>query len=493
MATLQTRATWLAVTATAGSIVGYWYAGFHLSNVVGPAKVYLFLWLFGGLFALYALGVLGLAGRRDAVKGNGTIWLVLSVGVFFRLLMLPAGISDGVTFAKLESDLTGEAVVFDRFLLFDHDLWRFLWDGHQQAVGMNPYQYPPSHFSEDIDLEAVATDESEVEKRRLDGERVFLDDRWRDIFANLNHKELPTLYPPGMQFCFYLSHLVAPGSVLVWKSALILADLATAALIWAILNKLRLPHWRLALYFWNPLVIKESIGSGHADVFVALMLVGLALALARERPVEIGVWFAGAVVMKIAPLILLPFLIKKMKASGCLAAGFVIGVACAPFLRDASLAGLTAYSQEWVFNPGVFELFRWTALRLTPLLDPTASAKIACGATLLALLFLFRKRLALHGGGMPDALLLIQGGLLFFSPTVMPWYFIWITPLAAISGARAWIAYGALSMLSYLIYADGSGVEPALRLLIIHCGFLAFWILEQTTLRVTPKAETATA
>ena len=40
------------------------------------------------------------------------------------------------------------------------------------------------------------------------------------------------------------------------------------------------------------------------------------------------------------------------------------------------------------------------------------------------------------------------------SATVMPWYLLWVLPLAALRPGHAWMALTWLSLLSYLIYID---------------------------------------
>lgn len=463
------------------SLPGYWYAGFHLANVTGPDGVHRFLALFGSLFLFYAGALYALSARHFCVPPRTVAWFILAVGVCFRLLLLPAGIADGVTVAKMKADVMGTEVVYNRFLMYDHDVWRFLWDGRQQAMGINPYQHAPMHFSEEA-AEETTEETARPAAMPTDHEmaQMLPDDRWRDIRDNINHPDLPTIYPPGLQLFFRIVSPIAPGSILVWKLALLLVDLGVAGLLLLALKRLNLPVWKLAVFFWNPLMMKEGVGTGHADALVALMLVGLAVALLREKPLEIGAWLAGAVLVKLVPIILLPFVLSRMKFKGAAMFVLVLVAGCVPFLdAGVSFAGLAAYWREWVFNPGIFELCRWTTIASGLPVDHTLAAKIITGTIFLSLLFIFRRHLALDGAHVPETLLLAIGGLLFFSPAVMPWYFLWITPLAALAGKRSWILYGALSLASYLIYADGSGIEPAPRLLFIHGGFLLGWMLER--------------
>ena len=51
--------------------------------------------------------------------------------------------------------------------------------------------------------------------------------------------------------------------------------------------------------------------------------------------------------------------------------------------------------------------------------------------------------------------------MVIFSPTVHPWYVLWVLPFAAIYLSPAWLIFGALVPLSYL--ATGSSVPWSIR------------------------------
>jgi alpha-1,6-mannosyltransferase len=462
------------------SALAYAYTGFHLTNLPGAAGVHAFLLLFAWLFLLYVMAVRTLATQHFCIQPGCVAALVVLVGTGFRLLVLPAGIPDGITPAKLHADLTGKEVVFNRFLLYDHDLWRFLWDGHQQALGLNPYQYPPACFLEPDDaLEWGLTSVPAAERARL-----LPNDHWRDIHAHINHPDLPTVYPPGLQLLFRLSYTLFPGSVVGWKLCLLLLDLGVMALLWLTLTHFDQPPWKLALYAWSPLVIKEGVGTGHADALVAFMLLGLTLALARARPAAIGIWLAAATLTKLAPLLLLPFAVRHLRWAGSCAFGLTLATGLWPFRHgEVAWAGLAAYTQHWTFNPGFSELCHGL-LHLSGLpLNHAVLARTISGGVFLTLLFLYRRQLPLTPRSAPETLLCVLGGLFFFSPTVMPWYFIWIIPLAALTGQWSWLLYGGLSVLSYLIYADSDGRESATRLLLIHGSFCVAWFIERHRVR----------
>ena len=76
--------------------------------------------------------------------------------VLFRLTLLPAGLPHDTSWravpGALRADLRGVRVSYERFLLFDSDVWRYLWDGHVWAHGVNPYLHAPA----DPELDAWA-------------------------------------------------------------------------------------------------------------------------------------------------------------------------------------------------------------------------------------------------------------------------------------------------------------------------------------------------
>jgi hypothetical protein len=64
------------------------------------------------------------------------------------------------------------------------------------------------------------------------------------------------------------------------------------------------------------------------------------------------------------------------------------------------------------------------------------------------------------GAASPRAILqtafVIVAAVALLNPAVMPWYLLWALPLAVAVANRAWLVLTGLSLLSYLIYIDGS-------------------------------------
>ena len=69
---------------------------------------------------------------------------------------------------------------------FSDDVWRYLWDGHVQTWGINPYQHAPADFA-------------------LTGLRT-------DFWPRINHPEVPSIYPHAAQLVFGVCAAAGGGS-----------------------------------------------------------------------------------------------------------------------------------------------------------------------------------------------------------------------------------------------------------------------------------------
>lgn len=423
------------------SLLLYGLMGLKLESRSGWCGVLTFLTLIYVLYGLYWL-----AYRTCSVESK---WILVSA-LLFRLLLLPAGMQHPDLDTIIE-DVAGSSVVYDRFLLYDNDVWRFLWDGHTQAAGLNPYLYAPQQLE-------PYTLESGIDTK------LFPNDRWRDIWQNIGYRDVPTVYPPLMQAVFRLSHAIAPGSILIWKLILVIIDIAVSILLLKLLRRSGLPERYLLLYAWSPLVVKEVAGSGHADSLLALLLLLALLEQDTGRQLRASFWLSLAVLAKLIPVLLLPLVWRGWGWRARVVSGLTIGAGYAFFATEGLISGLAVYSSDWIFNPGVFELVRWVFhLYLS---EPTVAAKVFCGLIYIAFYsWLWRsssKRRVI------DTWLLAIGVFLLLSSSIMPWYLVWVLALAISSGRHSWIVLSALSMLSYWVYIRGDGVEEGWRLALIH-------------------------
>lgn len=412
--------------------------------VNGPGPVLTFLALLGALFAIYAAAHLLI--RKSGSGSRATLAAIATGAVLFRLTLLPAGLPHDAEpkeiAAGLRADLVGEDVAFERFLLFDSDVWRSLWDGHVWAHGVNPYRFSPA----DAALDGFA-DEDRTEL--ADGRGV-----WGDVRDNINHPSVPTIYPPLAQAVFRFSHWLAPGSVLALKMLLVLFDLLAALFIALALRRLGRPVTDVLLYAWNPLVIKVFSGSGHVDSVLIAALAATAYFLARNSRTMAATTYGLAVLAKLSPLILVPFIVKRVGWRKLGLVGAIVLAAYAPFF-DAGWAifdGLRAFARDWQFNAGPFALLRWLASALS--VSPDTVARPVSGLAVLTLVGYLAWRDDGHNHTFADYGAAALGALLVLGPAVMPWYVAWLLPLAIIAGQRVWVYFSAVVCLAFLVMID---------------------------------------
>ncbi|HMI31838.1 MAG TPA: glycosyltransferase 87 family protein, partial [Candidatus Limnocylindrales bacterium] len=273
------------------------------------------------------------------------------------------------------------------------DLYRYLWDGRLVAHGINPYPHAPS----DPMLE------------RFRGE----------LFHHLNHAGVPTIYPPAAQILFGATALVS-ATPAAWKILLLALESVLVLALLRLLRERGLPSDRLLLYYWNPLVIVESFGSGHVDLAAAAFLLA-ALALHEgRRPARAGIAFALSVLTKYVPALLIPWLIRRRAWVLLAAAAITTAILTAPFLSaGASLTtGLRIYARHWEFNSPLYHLLHEVIASEIRIRRILAGAGIA-----VALVIAWRARSA------SAAAFWALVSFLILSPTVFPWY---VVPVVAL-------------------------------------------------------------
>lgn len=372
------RALLLLGAAGATEILLLWALA-HWPGVPLPHPGFL---LFGLAFAAYLLGA-AVASRAAAAR-----WVVWGAALLLRLALLAP--------APELSD----------------DVWRYLWDGHVQRSGVNPYRYAPT----DPALDALDTPVRQL----------------------VNNPDVPTIYPPAAQLAFLLVALLG-NTVLAAKLLWMAFDLATGWILGRIARATgRDPRPVLLLYLWSPLLVVETAWNGHLE---PLGLLGLALLLAlTARPTAAGVAGAWAALTKLAPAAALPPLVRRLGwrfLAGFVATGLLLYV---PYLGAGSrvFAGLGAWARHWRFNEGAFALLEMV------LPGPTAP-RVAAGTLVLGVV-----AWATWRRWDPErSLLWILGAGFVLSPTVHPWYALWMLPLAALRRSPAWILFTGTVFVGY--------------------------------------------
>jgi hypothetical protein len=306
------------------------------------------------------------------------------------------------------------------------DIYRYVWEGKIFAAGLNPFTHAPAD-------QAL---------------QLFRD---KEIFPSINHKELATIYPPLSLFIFRLCAHVS-ATVAAMKMTFILFDLLTIGTLLLILRALCIAPVKVIIYAWNPLVIMEFAGSGHLDsAGIFFLILALYLFIAGKR-VGSTVCLTLSFLVKFLPGMFIPFMLGKRKIRQLLVFGLLAGMCYMPFLDagDKLFNSLTQYSQRWVFNASLFDLF---ALIFQ---SSTVARLVAAAIFLCVFLALFLKVMRQpapdHQKSIISMVFTLLGCTFLLTPVLYPWYLCWIIPLLVIIPNRAWLLLSGSIFLSYLIW-----------------------------------------
>jgi len=337
------------------------------------------------------------------------------------------------------------------------DIYRYIWDGRVQLAGINPYLHAP----ESVELEPLR------------------DPLWQRI----NHPEIPTIYPPGMQAVFAIAAAVSP-SVPWFKLVMIGFDLAILLLLRRLTMWMGREVWSLAIYAWNPLVIIEVAGNGHNDVIAAAFLVLALLAMTRARKAWSAAALAAGILAKLFPFFCLPSLVRRTPTRWLWPIPLVVALGYLPVLaaRGGLFRGLSEYGHRWQHNDFLFR----GILTATTWLDPTEALKgwisgvrpflddatsidflysythpqYVARAIAFGLMALVAVGVSFRPMPLSREMLVALGAVLLLSPPVHPWYLLWIAPLLAVRPSRGLILWTGLAPLSYALPARWGAEGP---------------------------------
>lgn len=310
------------------------------------------------------------------------------------------------------------ALVFRLTLVFtsappDSAFQRVAWDGRIQAMGFNPYQYPPAS-----DLFAPI----------------------RSATSAVPLAEVAAFHPPLAELVFRWNYERMGGGRAL-KIVYFACDLLLLLLLLRILRQRGRPPAWLLLYGWAPLAVVEISGHGHIEAMAGVVVLATlhwagrkpgraAAALATAAMLQ---WYAAALIPAVAatrgqrwrptlawlviwPSVLaLPFLWMNKHFALAAIAGNVIAYVRAQGTANASIFALMA---------------AWFGSR--------AAALEAVGVVAAAMALTSGRRLHPQ-----RAAVVVLAALLLVMPHVAAWNLLWLLPLAAIYPEPAWIWWAA--------------------------------------------------
>ncbi|MCB0639246.1 MAG: hypothetical protein KDC54_21615 [Lewinella sp.] len=326
------------------------------------------------------------------------------------------------------------------------DLYRFVWDGRLLIHGYNPFDHVPSWYLE--------------HSQRIPGIDA-------DLFAQLNSPEYYTIYPPVAQAVFALSCWLFPmsvgGSMIVMKLLLLAAELGSMLLLVRLLRLWELPGSQAGWYALNPLVIVEITGNLHFEGFMIFFLLLAVWWLVRARWSAAVVALALSIASKLIPLMLLPFLVRRIgwRRSWWFfpLLGSVFLLLWAPLL-DVELVrhlanSLDLYFRQFEFNASGYYLLRWVGFQLAGynLIDWIGPILALVVLVLIVGRAILDKRTS--WSSLPGLWLFATTVYLALATTVHPWYLCLPVALATLTNWRYAIVWSGLAVLSYSHYHAG--------------------------------------
>jgi len=281
--------------------------------------------------------------------------------------------------------------------------------------------------------------------------------------------------------------MAKPWSLNAWRLVLLAVDCAALMLLALLLAKLKLPVTRIAVYWWNPLIIKEIYNSGHMDLLLVPVLAGAVLLALNRRHVMSAALLACGAGIKVWPVLLLPLvlapLLKTPRKLLAPAAAFVLITAIMSLPVFAGglgvSSGFSAYSRMWEMNDALYMLVYRGAGLFT---GNSATAHLATRT--LAVLFLLGlvAFLSIRGSrsnmGLPVQCLAVSSALFIVSPTQFPWYFVWIIPFLVLVPFSPLLLFTALLPVYYTrFYFSSHGMTDIFDNGIVWIEFVPVWLL----------------
>lgn len=346
------------------------------------------------------------------------------------------------------------------------DVFRYLWDGRVSAAGLSPYAFAPG----DPAVSGLAP----------------------ELASKVAHRDIVTVYPPVAQAAF---RVFGSRQLLAWKAFAAAADLSVVAILWN--SGWPGAGFAAALYAFHPLPVTEAAGEGHLDsVGVALLLASLAY-LARGRRGFAGIAFAMSVLTKYVSLAAAIPVLRRGRGRFLAAALLCAAVLWVAATREGAspAGGMNEYASRWEFNSPIYlgtvrlvdtlELPRkakdafialkeewghppWTQ-GIFPYFYTAFFARAILAAFLVVALFVIGRRVRVLEASVFASL----AALLLLSPTLYPWYLLWVLPFAGMRREPAFLFLSFAVPVSYGLLYPLPGVPPGVILLAEYVPFFA--------------------
>jgi hypothetical protein len=267
------------------------------------------------------------------------------------------------------------------------------------------------------------------------------------VYPYAGSRGAESVYGPAFTLLTYpLAPLGVPAAFWILKALAALASLGIVALVWRAAERLRRDPLPAALFVGlNPLLLVHDVAGAHNETLVVLLTTAGLAAWAAGSPRAASAWATGAAGLKASAGLVVPFLIAGARGRwrgpliAAVAAGLgIVVLALAGFGTNALDAlGVLSSNQDrsssWSFPYKTAQLLG--ALLPGDRVDYRGATRavygLAFGAVLLWLLVrTWRGADPIRMAGWATLAILVA------SAWLVPWYVLWLLPLAALAGDR---------------------------------------------------------
>ncbi|UJH66275.1 glycosyltransferase 87 family protein [Allomuricauda sp. SCSIO 65647] len=330
------------------------------------------------------------------------------------------------------------------------DFYRFVWDGELINGGINPYLYTPDELMQSSEF---ITQNSELLHKGMGG----LSARH---FSN---------YPPLNQLFFALAALFGGGSILgsviAMRLTIVLADIGILYFARKLLRNLNKSTHLAFWYFLNPLVIVELTGNLHFEGVMIFFFVWAMYLLSVKKWWTAAPIYAMAIMLKLIPLLFLPFLLPFLGLKRSVLFYALTGIACvvfllpfySPFFIENYGETVKLWFSNFEFNAGIYNMVKYIAVnhyeaKPWELIKDYGSLVPLFTILAILLLVIFNNNHKLEN--VLKSMLMALTLYYFLSTTVHPWYTIFLLFLVIFTDYRFAIVWSATVVLSYFAYSN---------------------------------------
>ncbi len=347
------------------------------------------------------------------------------------------------------------------------DYYRYIWDGRLWNEGMNPLDLLPNEWMAQLGADRVRD--------------------WQFLYDHLNSKQYYTVYPTVLQGVFALTTRISGGdvylTVILMKSFILTAELGSIWMLTKLVKRMNLPRKSVLIYALNPMVVIELVGNCHFEALMIFFLLVMIWMLMKWGILPAAPMLAAAIATKLLPVLIFPFLIRRMGWGRTFLFGLLTLACCLPMfwwmLSEDRLShfqeSLRLYFQSFEFNGGPYYIVRnllgFWANRILPWL--------MLG---LILVSAWRERNRVWTG-LPAAMMLALTLYQLHSPVIHPWYVTPLIALAVLGPYRYPLIWSFFLPLTYVAYFTSGEVRESGLLMSVEYVVLATYIVYEWIFR----------